>query len=55
MIAAKRINDPWAPLERWGPPDVGSASKNEVAVALIEQSIGDQVRQTAVLGGSAGS
>ena len=53
MIAAKRINDPWAPLERWGPPDVGSASKNEVAVALIEQSISDQVRQTAVLGGSA--
>ena len=38
---------------RAGPSDVSSTIKNEVAVALIEQTITDQVRQTAVSGGSA--
>jgi len=37
---------------RAGPSDVSSTIKNEVAVALIEQTITDQVRQTAVSGGS---
>ena len=36
-----------------GASDVGSAIKNEVAVTLIEQTITDQVRNTAVSGGSA--
>ena len=36
-----------------GPSDVGSAIKNEVALALIEQAIADQVMQAAVPGGSA--
>jgi hypothetical protein len=38
-MAAKWINDPCALLERWGPSDVGSAIKNEVALASPKISV----------------